>query len=335
MLTTPTELACWVARKSAEGAATGQIERRPLSDLPEGDVLIRVRYSSLNYKDALSARGRPGVTKNYPHVPGIDAAGMVVATTSPRFQVGDEVLVTGYDFGTSHWGGYSQFIRVPAEWPVPLPAGLSLRESMVFGTAGFTAGQCVAALAAHGVRPERGQIVVTGASGGVGSLAVAILARLGYRVTAVSGKPEAADLLRELGASEVLPREAVLDTSSKPLLPHRWAGAVDTVGGNTLATIIRALQPGGCAAACGLVGGVELPLTVFPFILRGVSLVGIDSAWPAAELRTAIWNHLAGDWKPAGLETLSRLVELADLDHWIDEILAGRVIGRIVVRLPD
>jgi acrylyl-CoA reductase (NADPH) len=335
MLTTPTELACYVVKKDGTGPATGRIEWRPIGDLPAGDVLIRVRYSSLNYKDALSATGRPGVTKNYPHVPGIDAAGLVISSSSPRFKAGDQVIVTGFELGANHWGGYSQFIRVPADWPVPLPAGLSLRESMIFGTAGFTSAQCVAALELHGVRPDSGEIVVTGASGGVGTLAVAILAKLGYRVAAVSGKPAAADLLGRLGASEILLRDAMLDTSTKPLLPGRWAGAVDTVGGNTLATILRSLKPNGCATACGLVGGVELPLTVFPFILRAASLVGIDSAWRTHEERLTIWNRLARDWKPEGLEAIVHKIELSELDHWAGEILAGRVIGRIVVRLPE
>jgi acrylyl-CoA reductase (NADPH) len=334
MLNVPTELACYEATKNPDGTVTGAVRWRPLSDLPSGDILIRVNYSSINYKDAMSATGKPGVTKSYPHVPGIDAAGRVIASSSPRFRVGDPVIVTGYELGANHWGGYSQFIRVPAEWPVPLPTALSLRESMIYGTAGFTAAQCAGALLAHGVRPADGEIVVTGASGGVGSLAVAILARLGYRVAAVSGKPAAAELLGKLGAHQTLPRDAVLDTSSRPLLAGSWAGAVDTVGGLTLATIIRSLKPNGCATACGLVGGAELPLTVFPFILRAASLVGIDSAWRTQQERETIWNHLAGDWKPDGLERLAHEIELADLDHWIGEILAGRVIGRIVVRLP-
>jgi len=335
MLSHPTEMACYVTAKNPDGTTSGAVQWRPLSELPPGDILIRVRYSSLNYKDALSATGHPGITRHYPHVPGIDAAGLVLASNSPRFRVGDEVVVTGYELGATRWGGYSQFIRVPADWPLPLPVGLSLRESMIFGTAGFTAAQSVAALLAHGVLPAKGDVVVTGASGGVGSVAVAILARLGYRACAVSGKPAAADLLARLGAHEILPRDAVLDSSTRPLLSGRWAGAVDTVGGQTLATILRSLQLNGCATACGMVGGAELPLTVFPFILRAASLIGIDSAWRSAEERQSIWNHLAGDWKPDGLELLAREIELADLNHWIAEILAGRVVGRIVIRLPD
>ncbi len=327
-------ISCYVVARDAQGKATGRIEQRPLDDFPPGEVTIRVRYSSLNFKDALSATGNPGVTKNYPHVPGIDAAGVVIASDSERWRVGDEVIVTGYELGASRWGGYSQIIRVPADWPVQLPPGLTLRESMILGTAGLTAGWSIQALETHGVLPHQGEVVVTGASGGVGSLAVALLAHAGYRVVAVSGKPEAAEFLTRLGASEVIPRGAVDDRSPKPLLPGRWAGAVDTVGANTLATILRSLKPGGCATACGLVGGVDLPLTVFPFILRGAQLVGIDSAWRTHDERVALWTRLASSWKIAGLDALARDVALADLDHWVGEILAGRVQGRIVVCPP-
>ena len=326
--------ACYVVTRDADGKSTARVEKRPLADFPAGDVTIRVRYSSLNYKDALSATGNPGVTKKYPHVPGIDAAGVVIASSSDRWRVGDEVIVTGYELGANHWGGYAQVIRVPADWPVPLPAGLTLRESMILGTAGFTAAQCVQTLHQHGVLPGGGDVVVTGATGGVGSLAVGLLAKLGYRVVAASGKATAAEFLGRLGASEVIPRSAVDDRSTKPLLPARWAGAVDTVGGNTLATVIRSLHLNGCVAACGLVGGADLPLTVFPFILRAVSLVGIDSAWRGHDERVAIWNRLAGSWRIAGLDTIARDIQLTDLDHWVSEILAGRVLGRIVVCLP-
>ncbi len=323
----PSDFQCFLVTKDAEGKTQGTVERRPIEDLPPGQVTIRVGYSSLNYKDALSASGNPGVTKKYPHVPGIDAAGVVIASQSDRFRVGDDVIVSGYDLGCNHWGGYAQYIRVPADWPVGLPAGLSLRESMILGTAGFTAAQCVAALHERGVLPASGDVVVSGATGGVGSLAVALLSKLGYSVVAVSGKPAAQQFLGKLGARQVIGRAEVDDRSPKPLLPGRWAGAVDTVGGNTLATILRSLHLNGCVAACGLVGGAELPLTVFPFILRAVSLVGIDSAWRSHDERVAIWSRLAGSWKPAGLETLAKEIELAQLDRWIAEILAGRRDG--------
>jgi acrylyl-CoA reductase (NADPH) len=326
---------CYVVTKDAAGKASGKVERRPIDDLPPGEVTIRVRYSSLNYKDALSATGNPGVSKNYPHVPGIDAAGVVVASQSDRFRVGDDVIVTGYELGASRWGGYAQFVRVPADWIVALPPGLTLRESMILGTAGFTAAQCVAALHERGVLPANGDVVVTGASGGVGSLAVALLAQLGYSVVAVSGKPAAAEFLRVLGARDVISRGEVDDHSTRPLLSSRWAGAVDTVGGNTLATVLRSLKLNGCAAACGMVGGVEMPVTVFPFLLRGASLIGIDSAWRTHDERIGIWSRLASSWKLANLEAFAKEIELGELEPWIGEILAGRVMGRVVVRVSD
>ena len=302
-------------------------------DLPPGDVLIRVAYSSLNYKDGLASMGHPGVARRLPHVPGIDAAGMVEQSSDARFQPGAEVLVTGFGLGQDVWGGYSQYIRVPAGWVVPLPTGLSLRESMIYGTAGFTAAISVESLQAHGMTPERGEVLVTGASGGVGSLAVAILAKLGYRVVASSGKATSHEFLKGLGAAAVISREEVDDRSNKPLLGTRWAGAVDTVGGNTLATVLRTTARHGCVAACGLVGGIEMSLTVYPFILRGVVLAGIDSAEYPIERRASLWEKLAGEWKPSQLESLvANTVDLQGLDREVQEILAGRVQGRVLVK---
>lgn len=298
--------------------------------------MIRVAWSSLNFKDALAASGRPGVAKTYPHVPGIDAAGIVEKSESPQFQAGDQVIVTGFDLGAGVWGGFSEYIRVPAGWVVPLPAGLSLRESMIYGTAGLTAAMSLEALIEHDITPGRGEIVVTGATGGVGSVAVALLAKMGYRVAAVTGKPEATDYLTRLGAATVLGRDAVNDTSGKPLLAARWAGAVDTVGGNTLATIIRSTDRMGCVTASGLVGGIELQLTVMPFILRGIRLVGIDSAEYKIGRRFALWERMAGPWRPAGLESMvARTVELEELDEPIREILAGKIRGRVLVRVSQ
>ena len=324
---------CYLVEKDAVGQASASIVSRTIDDLPAGDVLIEVAWSSLNYKDALSATGHPGVTRKFPHVPGIDAAGKVVDSSSARFAPGDPVLVTGYDLGSNHWGGYAGYVRVPAGWVVPLPAGLNLRESMIYGTAGFTAAQCVDALEHHGVAPDAGEIVVTGATGGVGSLAVAILARLGYRVVAVTGKPSARSYLVDtLGAQRVVPREDVNDQSDRGLLAARWAGAVDTVGSSTLATILRSTARGGCVTACGLVGGAELPLTVYPFILRGVCLAGIDSAECPLEKRIELWAKLADAWKPDCLAAIAQECGLAELPGRIQEILAGRIQGRVLVR---
>ena len=236
---------------------------------------------------------------------------------------GDQVLVTGYELGAGHWGGYSAFVRVPAEWIVPLPTGLTLRESMIYGTAGFTAAQCVTAIVERGIRPERGRVVVTGATGGVGSLAVAILAKLGYEVTAVTGKPGEHSLLHRLGAAKIVGRKDVLDNSDRPLLAARWAAAVDTVGGQPLATIIRSMQHRGCVAACGLVAGTELPLTVYPFILRGVTLAGIDSAKCPRPQRLEMWQKLAGPWRVDQLDELAEMVTLDELPKRVQQILAG------------
>jgi putative YhdH/YhfP family quinone oxidoreductase len=324
--------ACYLVQKDASGSVRASICRQPASALPAGDVLIEVAWSSLNYKDALSARAHPGVTRTFPHVPGIDLAGRVLESKSDQFQAGDEVLVTGYGLGMDHWGGFAGLARVPAEWVVPLPRGMDLRESMIWGTAGFTAALCVEALLARGVSPDRGEVLITGASGGVGSISVALLAHLGYRVAAVTGKPEAADLLTRLGAVRILPRSEVNDSSARPLLPARWAGAIDTVGGNMLATVLRSTDRSGCVAACGLVGGTDVPLTVYPFILRGVTLAGIDSVECPRARRLEIWTKLAGPWKPAHLASVAQETTLDGLAEKIDQILAGGILGRVLVR---
>jgi acrylyl-CoA reductase (NADPH) len=323
---------CYLITKDDQGKAKAELAQRTLDDLPAGDVLVRVAWSSLNYKDALSASGHPGVTRKFPHVPGIDAAGKVAESRSPDWRAGDEVIVTGYDQGQNTWGGFAEYVRVPAAWVVRKPAGLTLRESMIYGTAGFTAGLSLQALIDHGVTPDRGEIVVTGAAGGVGSLAVALLAKAGYHVVASTGKPAAHELLARLGAARVVGREEVCDTSEKPLLAMRWAGAVDTVGGKTLTTLVRSAHRYGVITACGLVGGIDLPLTVYPFILRGAELVGIDSAECPPDRRRAIWENLAGAWKPAGLESLVTEANLSQLGTHIQEILAGKVTGRVLVK---
>lgn len=327
----PETFRCYLVTK--EGQQTrGQLVERPLADLPDGDVLVRVAYSSLNYKDALSATGHPGVTRKFPHVPGIDAAGAVVESRSPDFKRGDEVLVTGFDLGQNTWGGFAEFIRVPAAWVVRRPHTLSDRESMILGTAGFTAALCVTALVEHKV--EFGsEVVVSGASGGVGSVAVALLAKAGYRPVASSGKAAAHEMLRRLGATQIISREEVSDASDKPLLAPRWAGAVDAVGGRTLTTLVRSAARFGCVTACGLVGGVDLPLSVYPFILRGVELVGIDSVEQPYAPRVKVWQKLAGDWKLDCLDDLATEVTLDELPPEIDKILHGQTTGRIVVRI--
>jgi acrylyl-CoA reductase (NADPH) len=310
-----------------------RIVKRSVNDLPPGELLLRVHYSSLNYKDALSATGRPGVTKIYPHTPGIDAAGVVEEDASGRFRPGEEVIVTGYDLGMNTAGGFGQYVRVPAAWGVPLPSGLSLRESMVFGTAGFTAGLSVYRLAAAGVAPDAGEILVTGATGGVGSIAVGILAKAGYRVVAATGKASEANYLRDLGASEVIDRQAVVEGAERPLLKERWAGAVDVVGGATLAAVLKATRYGGVVTCCGLVGAPDLPVNVFPFILRGVSLLGIDSVQCPVGPRREVWQRLAGSWKPAKLEETVTEVTLQTLEPAIATILAGQMRGRTLVNL--
>jgi putative YhdH/YhfP family quinone oxidoreductase len=330
-MSTPTSFPCFMVRKDADGQVAARVESITRDQLPPGDVLLRVAYSSLNYKDALACQGHPGVVRSFPHVPGIDCAGAVVESTSADYRPGDEVLVTGYELGAGHWGGFAAYVRVPADWVVPLPAGLSARAAMIYGTAGFTAAQCVTAIVGHGIRPERGPVLVTGATGGVGSVSVAILAKLGYQVVAVSGKSEQHDWLHRLGASSILGRDEVIDTSDRPLLTARWAAAVDTVGGQPLATIVRSIDHRGCVAACGLVAGTELNLSVYPFILRGVTLAGIDSAKCPRPERLEIWQKLAGPWRVGPLDELADEVTLDELPDLVPKILAGRIVGRTLV----
>jgi len=310
-----------------------QITERSINELPEGEVLVRVRFSSLNYKDGLSCTGNPGVTRNYPHTPGIDASGKVAESSDSRFKEGDSVIVTGYDLGMNTSGGFGEYIRVPADWVVPLPEGMTFKEASIYGVAGFTAALSVDALQKYGVNPEQGEIVVTGSTGGVGSVSVALLSLLGYTVVASTGKKEESEFLLRLGASEIISREEVNDESKKPLLRERWAGAVDTVGGTTLAALLKAAKRGGAVAATGLVASSELSTTVFPFILRGVSLLGIDSGFTPTKLRLEIWNKLAGIWKIPQLEQLTIDCTLEELDPEIDKILAGGQRGRVVVNL--
>ena len=322
-----------VVRVSDDKNYTRAIEERSIDELPQGEVLIRVHYSSLNYKDGLSCIGDRGVTRHYPHTPGIDAAGIVESCDSSKFKAGDSVVIISYDLGANTAGGFGQFIRVPDDWVMPLPKGLSLRESMIYGTAGFTAGLCVNALQHHGLTPERGPIVVTGSTGGVGSVSVALLAGLGYSVSASTGKPDAENFLKKLGASKVIERKAVNDESGRTILKEVWAGAIDTVGGNTLATLLKACKQGGAVAATGLVESTKLPITVFPFIWRGVSLLGIYASGNTMTMRRKIWSRLAQEWKLDELESLAIEFTLEQLNPEIDRILAGGQRGRVVVNL--
>lgn len=320
--------------EAAPGCFRAAIEEQRTAALPAGDVLIRVAYSSLNYKDALSATGHKGVTRQYPHTPGIDAAGTVEESTHPGFTPGDEVIVTGYDLGMNTPGGYGRYIRVPAGWVIKLPAGLTLRESMGFGTAGFTAALAVLKLQEAGLRPGQGEVLVTGATGGVGSIGCALLAKLGFTVIAGSGKPTAAEFLRPLGIRSVLTREELLDASPRPLLKGRWAGVLDTTGGDILATALRSCAYLGRAACCGLTAGTSLPLTVLPFILRGVSLIGVDSVEAPRAVKQEIWQRLAGEWR-IDLSGLTRECPLEELPAGpVPDILQGKLQGRLIVRLP-
>ena len=322
---------CLMVRKNDVGTVTAAVEKITRDALPSGDVLIEVAYSSLNYKDALASQGHPGVVQKFPHVPGIDCAGTVAESKSPQYKRGDQVLITGYDLGAGHWGGYAKYVRVPAEWIVPLPSGLTLRDTMIYGTAGFTAAQCVTAIVDRGIGPERGEVVVTGATGGVGSLSVAILAKLDYQVAAVTGKLDRHDWLRELGAATILSRTDVLDETERPLLSERWAAAVDSVGGRTLATLLRATKYRGVVAACGLVGGDKFSTSVYPFLLRGVTLAGIDSAKCPRPQRLEIWQKLSGPWRVENLDRLASESTLDELPERIRQILAGGIVGRTIV----
>ncbi|QDU28397.1 putative acrylyl-CoA reductase AcuI [Anatilimnocola aggregata] len=324
---------CFYVEKDAAGKVTRGVCSLPFDALGADEVLVRVEYSSLNYKDALAAGGHPGVVRTLPHVPGIDAAGIVEASTNPRFLPGQSVVITGNDLGAGHWGGWSQFVRIPADWIVPLPAGLSLKETMILGTAGFTAAQCVQALITNGIAPDAGEVVVTGATGGVGSLAVKLLAQLGYQVVAVTGKSQLASTLQSWGAKQVIGRDEVLNATTKPLLSARWAAAVDTVGGQTLTTIVRQLRDYGVVAACGLVGGTELSLSVHPFLLRGVILAGIASAALPYDRRLRIWEQLAGPWRMSDLNLLATEVSLSELEEKIQQILRGEIVGRTIVKI--
>jgi putative YhdH/YhfP family quinone oxidoreductase len=304
-----------------------------LKDLPEGGLLIRVAYSSVNYKDALACTANGNIIKSFPFIPGIDLAGVVVSSEHEQFEQGDEVVVTGYGLGVSHFGGFSEYARVPAEWALKLPHGLSMKEAMILGTAGFTAALSVLELQQNGVRPVDGPVLVTGAAGGVGSIAAAIAAKLGYEVVASTGKQDMHDYLLGLGVKRVISREELVTGSKRVLDKQLWAGAIDCVGGLTLSSIMPNMKNGGVVAASGLTGGTELAMTVFPFIIRGVRLIGIDSVMTGMVKRTKVWELLAGAYKPHTLDEMCEEISLEQVSERVGVILNGQARGRTLVKL--
>ncbi|WP_152656612.1 acryloyl-CoA reductase [Oceanobacillus sp. CFH 90083] len=310
------------------------VEEIESSNLPDGDVLIKVKYSGINYKDGLAAHPNGNIVKDYPFIPGIDLAGEVVDSKDNRYQAGDSVIVTSYELGVSHFGGYSEYARVPAEWIVPLPEGLTLKESMILGTAGFTAALSVQRLEENGLKPENGAVLVTGATGGVGSIAISLLKKKGYQVVASTGKDSEKDYLKQLGAEEVIDRKEVYNGKLKKLNKQKWAAAIDAVGGEPLASLLAQIKYRGSVAVSGMVAGVELPTSVFPFILRGVSLLGIDSVYCPMEERKHIWERLAGDLKLDSLEDLVyKEAELKELPELLPAVFESNHLGRVLVNL--
>jgi acrylyl-CoA reductase (NADPH) len=320
--------------KGEDGLARARVADLPEDSLPAGDATVRVEFSTLNYKDGLClSPSGGGLVRTYPHVPGIDFAGVVEASDDPRYMPGDRVVLTGWRVGEVHWGGYAEKARVKADWLVPLPDGLTARQAMAVGTAGFTSMLAVMALEDHGLTPEKGEVLVTGAAGGVGSVAVAILARLGYQVAAVTGRPETAEYLTGLGASRIVPREELAETVKRPLEAETWAGCIDAVGGAMLARVLGQMKYQASVAAVGLAGGAALPASVIPFLLRGVNLLGIDSVMRPYEDRVRAWGRIATDLPMEKLEAMIRPASLADLPELGAAILKGGVQGRVVVDL--
>jgi len=321
-----------LVKKDESGHFKKGIEEIPFSDLPMNDLLIKVKYSSVNYKDALSASGNKGVTRDYPHVPGIDASGVVMGSNVPDFKNGDEVLVTGFDLGMNTWGGFGEYISIPAHWAIPLPQGISLKESMQLGTAGLTAGLSVLKIVQAGITPSETPVVVSGGTGGVGSLAIAILARLGYKVLAISGKKEESYLKETLGASEVISRDEFISTyNARTLNKEIFAAGIDTVGGEILSGMLKGTIYGGIVTCCGMIASSELTTSIFPFILRGVGLMGIDSVQASLEVRKEVWHLLSSNWKPSNLQDIAQEIFLEALPHKLEEILQGKAKGRYVL----
>src|SRR5687768_15129223 len=323
--------------ETPQGKFERSIVHRPIDSLPQGDLLIQVHYSALNYKDGLSATGHKGITRNFPHTPGIEAAGKVVKSTTPRFKEGSNVFITGYDLGMNTAGAFSEYIRVPADWVMPKPEMLSCKDCMTIGTAGFTAAYALHKMEAMGQTPDYGPIVVTGSTGGVGSLSVAILAKAGYEVIAVTGKKEATDYLKFLGAARVEPREFLNDTLGKPLQRAAWAGAIDTVSGTMLTTLLKRCRRDGNVVATGLLSSIHFATTIYPFILNGVNLLGIGAGQTPMNLRLKLWDKLINEWNICDkLPAIANEIGLEELkDTYIDAILSGKTKGRVVIKLKD
>ncbi len=323
--------ALWVT-KTDQGAFVCQIAERNIDQLPEGDVLVRVQYSSLNYKDMLCTEGHPAVTRNFPHQPGIDAAGVVEHSSDDRFKIGDEVIVSGYDLGMNTAGGLGQYIRVPASWVIAMPAGLNAREAMSYGTAGFTSALCIDKLIQMSAGPDDGPVAVTGATGGVGVFSIALLSKLGFSVAAATGKPETAAMLKSLGADEVFPRQELLELT-KLLEAPRFAHAVDALGGEYLANLLKVINYGGSIACCGLAASPDLPATVMPFIIRNVNLLGVDCVEQPLANKEANWKKLGGDWHLANLDELVEEITLEQVPEYLQRLKQGTVVGRYLVNM--
>ena len=320
----------------SESGFRKEIREINTDDLPENDILIKVSYSSLNYKDALSASGNKGVTRKFPHVPGIDAAGIIVKSNTPEFPTGASVLVTGFDLGMNTWGGFGQYISVPAQWVIALPDGLTAKEAMSLGTAGLTAGLSVDKIVRAGIKPGYGPVIVSGATGGVGSMASAIMSKLGFDVTAISGKNEDHFLTSVLGASQIINREDFTEKyNSKPMSSADFAAGIDNVGGQVLSGILKSVKQNGIVTCCGNVSSAELNTSIFPFILRGITLAGIDSAQAPLDLRKSVWRSLASDWKPLYLEKMIEEITINELSQKLEEMLLGKARGRYILKHAD
>lgn len=322
-----------VVEKDADGQTQAGVRQLELSDLPEGEVTVAVAWSTVNYKDGLCLGSGGGLVRRYPHVPGIDFSGVVEASSDPRYRPGDPVVLTGWRVGEAHWGGYSQKARVKGDWLVPLPEGLTLRQAMAIGTAGLTAMLAILTLEGQGLAPGQGPVLVTGAAGGVGSVAVALLARLGHEVAAVTGRPETADYLTGLGATRIVERAELAAPSAKVMEGEAWAGCIDAVGGEMLGRVLKQMKYRTAVAAVGNAGGIEVPVSIIPFLLRGISLIGIESVTEPRERRIAAWNRLARDLDLDRLEAMTSTARLADLPELGRKILKGGIRGRVVIEI--